>query len=94
MSNSSFIGICIAVLLMIFCIIQVGLFIRSINRKEMKRIVLHLIGVFVTLLLTIFLFCQSLDIELSSNFLITATLIMAILFYIRYGFDSLFVTKK
>ena len=94
MSNISFIGLFIAVLLMVFFMLQGGLLIRAINKKEKKRIPLHLIGVIATLLLTIFLFCQSLGIDVSSNFLIIGTLIMTTLFFIGYGFDSLFVVKK
>jgi len=94
MSSVSFIGIFIAILLMVFFILQGGLLIRSINKKEKKRIPLHLIGAITTLALTIFMFCESLSIDLSSNFLIIGTLIMATLFYITYGFDSLFVAKK
>lgn len=94
MSDISYIGLFIAVLLMVFFMLQVGLFIRAINKKENKKVVLHLIGVITTVLLTIFIFCQSVGIDLSSNFLIIGTLIMATLFYIGYGFDSLFVVKK
>ena len=94
MSNISFIGLFIAVLLMVFFMLQAGLCIRAINKKEKGKIILHLIGVITTFLLTIFLFCQSVGIDLSSNFLIIGTLIMATLFFIGYGFDSLFVVKK
>jgi hypothetical protein len=94
MSDISFIGLFIAVLLMVFFILQGGLLIRAINKKEKRKFILYLIGVIATLLLTIFMFCQSLGIDLSSNFLIIGALIMATLFYIGYGFNSLFVTTK
>lgn len=94
MSNVSFMGLFIAVLLMVFFMLQGGLLIRSINKKEKRRRPLHLIGVIATLLVTIFVFCESVGIDVSSNFLIIGTLILAILFYISYGFDSLFVAKK
>ena len=94
MSDISFIGLFIAVLLMVFFILQGGLLIRAINKKEKRRIPLHLIGVSSTLLVTIFVFCESFGIDVSSNFLIIVAAITATLFYISYGIDSLFVVKK
>lgn len=94
MSSVSFMGLFISVLLMVFFILEVGLLIRAINKKEKRRIPLHLIGVIATSLVTIFVFCQSVGIDLSSNFLVIGAVIMATLFYISYGFDSLFVIKK
>jgi hypothetical protein len=94
MGDVSFIGLLMTLLLMVFFLLQAGLLVRAINKKEKRRIPLYLIGVIATLLVTISVFCESFGIDLGSSFLIICALAMATLFYIFYGIDSLFVVKK
>ncbi|SFU68506.1 hypothetical protein SAMN04487886_110119 [Clostridium sp. DSM 8431] len=66
---------------------------KSRSKAKPKRGI-HLLGMMATFLVTICVALSTFNVSYDSNFLITVTVILAILFYISLGWQTLFKVKR
>lgn len=94
MANISIASMAICACLILFLLIELVTFIRSINKKNGRKVFIHLMGVMSTALVSYSVIKIILGAEISSSKLVMVTTGISIIFFIFSGFDSLFVVKN
>ena len=94
MDNISILGIILSVVIVSLFIIEFLLLIKTLKLKQKNRIGLHVLGVVSTLLVSIFTVTSTLKIKFQSSNMAMATFILASIFFIYLGVDTLIIEKK
>ncbi|MBE6050128.1 MAG: hypothetical protein E7214_05530 [Clostridium sp.] len=94
MSNISAVSILLCISIFLFFLYQVSVLVRSINKNIKKNRLMNILGVIVTFLLFVFVLASTLSVEIGSSFVITAILILSVIFYIGNALSSLYKIKR
>ena len=87
-------GIIFSILIILLLIYESLLLIRSINTKDKKKSVLHLLGVSSSLFVSIFTITSSLQIDFKSPKLAIVTFILATIFFIWFSIDNIITNNN
>lgn len=93
-SSISIVSILILLSLLCFFICELASIIRIANKKVKGNKGIHILGSLTTLLITICVALSTFNVNYNSNLFVIVTVILAILFYIGFAWQTLFEIKK
>lgn len=94
MNNISVVSILILLSLFYFFMYELTTVIRISNKKVKGKKGIHILGVLTTLLITICVALSMFNVNYDSKILIIATVVLSVLFYIGFGWQTLFKVKE
>lgn len=94
MENISLIGLIISCVVSLLFLIELVLFFASFRRGKRGHLPIHLLGVITTFLVSLCTIATTFSIAIESSFLIKAVIVLAGIFFIVAGINTLIVEKK
>lgn len=94
MEDISLIGLIISCVVSLLFLIELVLFFASFKRSKRGHLLIHLLGILTTGLVSVCTILTTFKFAIESSVLINCVVIMAAMFFIVAGINSLFVEKK
>lgn len=94
MNNITVVSILVLLSLFCFFMYELATVIRISNKKVKGKKGIHILGVLTTLLITICVALSMFDVNYDSKVLIISTVILSVLFYIGFAWQTLFEVKE
>ena len=94
MNNISVVSILVLLSLFSFFMYELTTVIRISNKKVKGKKGIHILGVLTTLLITICVALSMFDVNYDSKILIMATVVLSVVFYIGFAWQTLFEVKE
>ena len=93
MENISIVGVIVSGVLIILTLIELILFFSSFRKSKRSFLILHFLGTVATTMVTIATISATINVKIESKVFAEAAAILAILFFVLAGINTLIVEK-